>query len=44
MVNADLHLKDFVYYTQGTDRIRQQKFGNVFPEFNEILIKNNILI
>jgi MoaA/NifB/PqqE/SkfB family radical SAM enzyme len=44
MVNAELHLKDFVYYTQGTDRIRQQKFGNVFPEFNKILIKNNILI
>jgi len=44
MNNAELHLKDFVYYTQGTDRIRQQKFGNIFPEFNEILVKNNILI
>ena len=44
MVNADLHLKDFVYYTQGTDRIRQQKFSDIFPEFNKILNKNNILI
>jgi hypothetical protein len=39
MTNAELHLKDFIYYTQGTDRIRKQKFGNVFPKFNEILIK-----
>ena len=37
-------LKDFIYYTKGTDRIRAQEFGCVFPEFNEILVNNGVVI
>ena len=44
MDNAEAHLKDFIYYTQGTDRIRGQKFGSVFLEFNDILAKNGVVI
>jgi len=44
MDNPEAHLKDFIYYTQGTDRIREQKFGSVFPEFNEILVNNSVVI
>ena len=44
MDDPEAHLKDFIYYTKGTDRIREQKFGCVFPEFNEILVNNGVVI
>tara|TARA_E500000178_G_C16994651_1_gene742538 strand:+ start:96 stop:1322 length:1227 start_codon:yes stop_codon:yes gene_type:complete len=44
MTNAELYLKDFIYITKGTDKIRQQKFGDVMPEFDLILKENGINI
>ena len=36
------NLKDFIYVTKGTDKIRNEKFGDVMPEFNKILLDNGI--
>lgn len=44
MNDADLYLKDFIYITKGIDKIRNEKFGNVMPEFNKILLNNGLII
>jgi hypothetical protein len=44
MKNAELYLKDFIYITKGTDKLRNEKFGDVMPEFDQILRKNGIEI
>ena len=44
MNNAELYLKDFLYITKGTDKIRKEKFGDVMPEFDAVLRKNGINI
>ena len=36
------YLKDFIYLTKGTDKIRNEKFGDAMPEFNQILLENGI--
>ena len=38
----ELYLKDFIYLTKGTDKIRNEKFGDAMPEFNQILLENGI--
>ena len=42
MIDAELYLKDFIYLTKGTDKIRNEKFGDAMPEFNQILLENGI--
>jgi len=44
MKDAELYLKDFIYITKGTDKIRSEKFGDAMPEFNNILVENGIVI
>tara|TARA_A100001011_G_scaffold256021_1_gene264275 strand:- start:1088 stop:2353 length:1266 start_codon:yes stop_codon:yes gene_type:complete len=44
MKDAELYLKDFIYLTKGTDKIRNEKFGDAMPEFNKILVENGIII
>ena len=44
MKNAELYLKDFIYITKGTDKLRNEKFRDVMPEFDQILRKNGIEI
>lgn len=42
MKDAELYLKDFIYLTKGTDKIRNEKFADVMPEFSKILSANGI--
>ena len=38
------HLQEFVRLTAGTDKLRDQKFSDTFPEYNEILVKSGVEI
>ena len=42
MKDAELYLKDFIYLTKGIDKMRNEKFSDAMPEFNQILVENGI--
>jgi len=42
--NREQNLKEFVYLTKGTDAIRNEKFSETFPEFNQLLIHAGVNI
>ena len=44
MPAQEKHLQEFVRLTTGTDKLRDQKFSDAFPEYNEILIENGVEI
>ena len=44
MPDQERHLKEFVRLTTGTDQLRQQKFSDIFPEYNDLLIESGIKI
>ena len=44
MPGSDKHLKEFVYLTAGTDKLRDQKFSDTFPEYNKLLLDSSIVI
>jgi hypothetical protein len=44
MPEREQHLQEFVRLTAGTDKLRDQKFSDTFPEYNDILKNNGVTI